>query len=1759
MKQKRVRLAAISYVMVFAMIMSLIVVPKKNVQAEERTPITVNAADNQSNDVYVVLEKVKDIPAKSNEDGNWPEQDISEYQLHIVNNKSTDISDWKVTIQLANTPYWGYGYNGAELSDNVISFATYSGTNESGETWDNMTVQAGEEKNTGAGFAIPEAALAGAVYTLTYYDGASSGSAGSGDSGSSGGDSGFDGSNIGTIDASTNYNFAKLLQLSLYFYDANMCGDQVSETSLYSSELGGWRGDCHVNDYFTYNGKQYKAAGGFHDAGDHVKFGMPANEAFITLGISYLEFGQAYDELGQKEHLKKIVDYYCTYLKSCTVLDSTDTTAEAFCYQIGCGQKDHESWVAPEVEDQSKTNRTYSLVATSSNPATEYVAGAAAALAINYLNFGNEEDLKYAKALFAMAKKNGKQTGATDTSGSFYASGTWEDEYCLAAAMLYKITNDSTYASDYNSNNKNASNLQKPNGWCDLYQFASYYAPSKSSSELNTIQNWLSSQAGSSMSSYYAGNDYWGTARINCNVQFSALLYDKLNGVDTYANWAKYQMSTILGNNSRKINLVCGYNNASPTKPHHRAASGYSGWDGGFNSNAAQKYTLYGALVGGPTSSDFSTYKDAVNDAVSNEVTLDYNAGMVGAAAALYLLNKDSTEEGFTEQTILPDFFGGSNAPQRPSAYTGGSSGGDTPSEGEVAIESVTLSKKSASLSGTGKKAAATITVTPAKADKSKLSVSSDDEDVATATIKDSTLNIVSGSKSGTAVITVASTENPEIKATCQVKVVHPVESFTLDKDTVSLSVGGTEKIAVATVTPDPADDYKVKWSVDKADVISLDETIGSSVSITGLKTGSAVVTATIGTLTKKVAVTVGKAAQETPAVSYNVTSQTSSQIKVKAETQSTGTLELSVDQKTWVQGTNDVYTFDGLKDGTDYTIYARLAETEDASVSEISPDTITTFTLFSSDKIKDADGNYLIDISKITGVDCDYLKKMAERIENGSADTNFDVVMDNEKITIVTKDGKHYVISGENTNVSFIINDGCDTILSDVVLSDVTVSGSATISVKSKNEIKNGITLDNDSSLVIAEGSADGAVTISGGSDAAVSGNGKLTINGGNITVISDSDDGIYASDFEITGGNLSVSANGTGITASDVSIGGADTVVRVNSGGAAISGTNIDISGGDVSLEVTETDASVVEAAGDITLRGGTVETTRPSGNTGFDYSVGESEDGKTGTITIGNDVSIAGNPEYSVPPVDDQGEQIFLSNITIYNGEDSIVIQSKKNVTCNLTEIAKVKEWVKANPYKTAVFYKDDTELKDGKFEVDGDAIEIHIKWVAKTYTITYECNGGKFTSDDYKTTYTVDDGNYKLPDNITRTNYVFYGWFLDQEMKKPVDAVSVETNGNVTVYAKWVIDKPEKPVIASVTNVNAGVSVKWNRVDGVNYYILQRKENNSSWTQIAKIEDVTATAYTDKTVTNGKNYSYRICGYGCSQGEYSSASASLLHIAAPKITRLSNISNGVTVNWNEVSGVTGYQIYRSTNGNGYKKIASVKGASVVSYKDTKATGKGAKYQYRVYAYKTVGSSVCKSGTSNTRTIYHLAAVAAPNTYIIASGVKLTWNTTSGATGYYVYRSVNGKAYGKIATVKGKTYLDQKVYNGSKYQYKIVAYKTVSNVTYRGAYSKDTVTGYIVAPRINSLTNYAAKTMTVKWSKNSAASGYMLQYSTSANFSKAATVTVKPNSVVTRKITGLTKGKTYYVRVKGYKIMNGKKYYSPWSATKNIKIKK
>ncbi len=173
--------------------------------------------------------------------------------------------------------------------------------------------------------------------------------------------------------------------------------------------------------------------------------------------------------------------------------------------------------------------------------------------------------------------------------------------------------------------------------------------------------------------------------------------------------------------------------------------------------------------------------------------------------------------------------------------------------------------------------------------------------------------------------------------------------------------------------------------------------------------------------------------------------------------------------------------------------------------------------------------------------------------------------------------------------------------------------------------------------------------------------------------------------------------------------------------------------------------------------------------------------------------------------------------------------------------------------------------------------------------------------------------------------------------------------------------------------------------------------------------------------------------------------------------------------------------------------------------------------------------------------------------------AGGVKITWTAVSGADGYYVYRET-GDGEVLVATIT----------DGSTVTYKDTEIKSANNtectysvVPYFGSATGDYETAKIVrlvAPKVSSLASDAGS-ISIKWKKKSGVTGYQIQYSTSSSFasSKTTKVKVKGAASVKKVLKGLKKGKKYYIRIRSYKTVSGTTYYSAWSSTKTVKVKK
>ncbi len=151
--------------------------------------------------------------------------------------------------------------------------------------------------------------------------------------------------------------------------------------------------------------------------------------------------------------------------------------------------------------------------------------------------------------------------------------------------------------------------------------------------------------------------------------------------------------------------------------------------------------------------------------------------------------------------------------------------------------------------------------------------------------------------------------------------------------------------------------------------------------------------------------------------------------------------------------------------------------------------------------------------------------------------------------------------------------------------------------------------------------------------------------------------------------------------------------------------------------------------------------------------------------------------------------------------------------------------------------------------------------------------------------------------------------------------------------------------------------------------------------------------------------------------------------------------------------------------------------------------------------------------------------------------------------------------GKAIKPAVTVK---YDGKKLVKGTDYT---VAYKNnkkigTATVTIagKGDYTGKTTVKFDIIPKAVKLSSLTAgkKQLTVKWTKGSSITGYEIQYCLKKDFKKAETETITKATTTKTVLKKLTAKKTYYVRIRAYKTVGGKKYYSAWSAIKSKKTK-
>lgn len=272
------------------------------------------------------------------------------------------------------------------------------------------------------------------------------------------------------------------------------------------------------------------------------------------------------------------------------------------------------------------------------------------------------------------------------------------------------------------------------------------------------------------------------------------------------------------------------------------------------------------------------------------------------------------------------------------------------------------------------------------------------------------------------------------------------------------------------------------------------------------------------------------------------------------------------------------------------------------------------------------------------------------------------------------------------------------------------------------------------------------------------------------------------------------------------------------------------------------------------------------------------------------------------------------------------------------------------------------------------------------------------------------------------------------------------------------------------------------------------------------------------------------------------------------------RPSNVkTDSAELSWTAVNGASGYIIQIQKNG---------KWTNLGTYPSERASIKGlmpgSVNNIHIAAYTNVNGINYMGAYSDAVKIETAVGAVNPRVSAYANNfVTLTWDKQTAANGYEVFKydasSKKYVLYKNITNPNTNTCKVTGLASNKKYNFKVRAYQIDdSEKTYAPFGAVVSQYTSIAKPKLNSAKSTSKKKIKASWSKVKGASGYQVMWSTYKNFSKNYKTKSVKAKYSSKTVTTAQSKKTYYVRVRAYKTINGKKVYSPWSNTKKVKTK-
>ncbi|CAN6335971.1 unnamed protein product [Urochloa humidicola] len=487
---------------------------------------------------------------------------------------------------------------------------------------------------------------------------------------------------LGMASGAGGHDYALALKKSILYFEAQRSG------VLPPNQRVTWRENSGL---FDGKANGVDLVGGYYDAGDNVKFGLPMAFTVTMMSWGILEYGKQMAAAGELRNAMDAVKWGTDYFIK------AHPEPDVLYGEVGDGDTDHSCWQRPE--DMSTSRQAFRV--DPQNPGSDLAGETAAAMAAASLVFRTAYPgyanllLVHAKQLFAFADKyRGKYDASIPVARNYYGSFSgYGDELLWAAAWLFEATEEPRYL-EYLARNGDALG---GTGW-SINQFGwdVKYPGVQVLAAKFLLQGRAAAGAGAgaehaaALRRYARNAEFFvcscvgkgGAAGANVPRTPGGMMYhQRWNNLQfvtsasflltVYADHAtrlagggggvrcpggaarpyeilafvRSQVNYILGDNPRGTSYMVGYGGEFPRQVHHRGASivsvrkdpsyvscreGYASW---YPRQAGNPNVVEGAVVGGPD--EYDDFADERDNYQQTEAATYNTAPLLGVLARL--------------------------------------------------------------------------------------------------------------------------------------------------------------------------------------------------------------------------------------------------------------------------------------------------------------------------------------------------------------------------------------------------------------------------------------------------------------------------------------------------------------------------------------------------------------------------------------------------------------------------------------------------------------------------------------------------------------------------------------------------------------------------------------------------------------------------------------------------------------------------------------------------------------------------------------------------------------------------------------------------------------------------------------------------------------------------------------------------------------------------------------------------------------------